>query len=682
MSERRSDPLGAASEGGNVPFALALSDGDRERLEEVERLETRGESAVGALIGRLAEPSWAVRRAVVAGLARLGDPALGPLCEVLKAQRDDEVRLAAVVDALSASGGDVEGALLRLLGDAAAPSAPVLCDIAQILGRRKSAGAVAALAALVTHEDDNAAVGAIEALGRIGGAGAVEPLLAAISSGRFFRIFAAIDVLGRSGDPRALPPLLGLLDDPLYALEVVRALGKAGEATALTGILGRPEDDYVRAAALELVELHARQIERLGVDHGIPAALHQAALGTDLISRLSGVMAAAAPAEQSALCRILGWVGGEAAADAVLGLLDAFPLVASDVTAALTDLGREAEPRIRRAIREGDAARRLLLLPLLHARAASLPELRLCLADPEPEVRACAASALGLVGDPSVVRELFDLLGDLDPAVVQAASGAIQSLGSAQTEALALEAARSSVPRIRRAALRIVSYFGYPSGLDLLIEAMRGADERIRDVAIQGLPFIDDPRSLEALLEAAAHPSPSSRASAMRALGHTSQDEPAVIACLSRGLADPEAWVRYYACQALGRLGCVSALDAIVTLMGDEAGHVQVAAVEALARLGTEQAVVALRRVVDAVDPDLARAALLGLANLQRKDTLPLIERAVRSPDRATRLVALAAAAALDMEEVREILRAAAADDDDEVRAAAIGHLAASALAR
>jgi HEAT repeat protein len=680
MSDSAVGAIGAAGEGGDVRPALSLSSGDRASLAEVERLVASGESSIGELIARLSEPSWAVRRAVVAGLAHLGDLALGPLCEVLQAERSDEARLAAAVDALASSRGDVDGALLRLLEDAALLPAPVLCDLAQILGRRKSVGAASALAALVAHVDDNVAVLAIEALGRIGGAGVIEPLLAAIASGNFFRVFPAIAVLGRSGDRRAISPLLALLDDPLYAIEVLQALGRAGEAAALVGVLRRPEDLYVRAAAVALVELHDRQIERVGVDQVTPAAVHDAALSADLIPRYRRVMAAADPAEQRALCQLLGWVGGGAAADALLVLLAEAPPLAEAAAAALSSLGRDADPQIRRAIREGDAARRLVLIPLLHARAAALPELRLCLSDPDPAVRAASASVLGAAGDLSVVRELFDLLGDRDPGVVHAALGAIQSLGGAETEELALSAARSSDLRLRRAALWIVSYFGYRSGIDLLLEALHGTDERIRDVAIQGLPFVDDPRSIEALLGAAAHPSPPARAAAVRALGHldaAGEDEPRVIACLLRGLADPDAWVRYYACQALGRLHAVSAVEAIVARMDDEAGQVQVAAVEALARLGTDRAVGALRRAAAAVDPDLARAALLGLASQKRRDALPLIEQAVRSPDRATRLMALEAASALDAPEVLGILRAVAADDDEEVRRAAIGHLAA-----
>ena len=113
--------------------ALMISDGERERALEVERLLR--DRATGELIGRLTDPSWTVRRAIVSALARLGDPAVGPLCDVLRFHRDDEGRLAAAVDALVGSLGDVDASVVAL---ADSSDAAVVCDAAQILGRRRS----------------------------------------------------------------------------------------------------------------------------------------------------------------------------------------------------------------------------------------------------------------------------------------------------------------------------------------------------------------------------------------------------------------------------------------------------------------------------------------------------------------------------------------------------------------
>lgn len=654
---------------------LSLSAEDRARVEAVEALARRGASGLDALLADLDTSSWAVRRAVIGTLARMGTPAVSPLCDVLRHRRDSEARLAAAVEVLVASAGEVDDCVIAL-GEDSNPA--IVCDAAQVLGRRRSRRAVPLLATLTVHPDDNVAVAAIEALGRIGGGAAVDALLAALGSGNFFRIFPAIDVLGRSGDPSVVTPLLGLLADPFYVTEAARALGRTGQEAAvpaLVGLLQRGTDAVMRVAAVALVEIHEAQVQRFGGARVVQSALRTRPAGAELGRRLARCLSGADATEKAALSRLLGWVGGPDAASGLLALLDAEPTVARASANALMELGPEADSPILQALREGDSARRMVLLPLVARRAAAVPDVVACLEDRDPMVRSLAADTLSRIGEPSAVRALFDRLGDDDPRVVQAAAAAIQSLGSEETEQLALAAARSADPRTRRAALRIISYFGYPRGLDVLLQAMREQDERLRDAAIYGLPFIDDPRAVDALLEAARHDSERTRAAAMRALGQTDK-EARVTTCLLGGLNDKDPWVRYYACQSLGKLNEEAAADAIVALANDDAGQVRVAVVDALAHLHTESAMIALRRAASSEDSDVRRAALLGLGVSKRLDALPVLIAAASQGDPATRLVALSAVAEYDSPETVTALLRAAGDPDESVRSAAVGFLA------
>ncbi|ADO68667.1 HEAT repeat domain-containing protein [Stigmatella aurantiaca] len=658
-----------------VHHPLSLSSEDRARVEAVEALSRRGPASLEALLQELDTPSWAVRRAVIGALARMGTPAVVPLCEVLRGARGSEAGLAAAVDALVASTGEVDEPVIAL-GDDSNPA--VICDAAQVLGRRRSRRAVPLLATLTMHADDNVAVAAIEALGRIGGGAAVNALLAALGSGNFFRIFPAIDVLGRSGDPSVVPPLLGLLADPFYMSEAARALGRTGQEAAvpaLVGLLQRGSDSVVRVAAVALVEIHEAQVQRFGGARLVRLALRGRPELAELGRKLARCLTGADASEKAALSRLMGWAGGVEAAAGLVAMLDAEPSVARAAASALQEMGPEADVPLLQALREGDSARRLLLLPLVNRRSAAVQDVVLCLGDEDPSVRVLAADTLSRLGEPGAVRYLFERLADEDPRVMQAAVGAIQSLGSDETEALALEAAGSTDVRKRRASLRIISYFGYSRGLDVLLRAMRETDERLRDAAIYGLPFIDDPRAVDALLEAARHDSERTRAAAMRALGQTEKDA-RVTSCLLGGLADKDPWVRYYACQSLGKLNEEAAADAIVALADDEAGQVRVAVVDALAHLHTENALKALRRAAIAGDSDVRRAALLGLGVSKRPDALPVLLEAVQSEDPATRLVALSAVAEYDTQETVSVLMRAATDVDESVRSAAVGFLA------
>jgi HEAT repeat protein len=655
---------------------LGISATDRGRMDEVQRLAAGGAAAVPALVALLVEPSWVVRRAVVAALARAGNAAIGPLCAVLRTQRDDEGRLAATVDALVAYGGDVEPAILALATEDVVPA--VLCDVAQILGRRKSRVGVELLAEWSRHADDNVAVAAIEALGRLGGPIAVGSLLAAVQSDNFFRVFPAISVLGQCGELRAVAPLARLLGAPHYATEVAAALGRTGQLAAVAPLAAQlihADDSVVQATAGALVELRRRYAERLGESAAVLHALRDAA-PAGAPARLDAAMSAADRGDRVAAAVVRAWLRDLRSVEALVEMLDGEGSVAEEALHALRSIGVEAEPYILRAVARGTSDQRSRLLPLLGTQRASVPELVICLSDPDPSVRALACDALARVGDASAVAPLFALVGDADARVVQAAVGAVQSLGSDAVKDHALSAARQHDSRKRRAALRILAYFGYPEAIEPLLSAIADADERIRDAAASGLALVDDPRGVAALLAASRHASAATRASACRALG-SAAGEDRVIGALRAALADEDAWVRYYACQALGKLHAVVATAQISALLEDTAGQVRVAAVEAMARLGGSQALETLERAARSSDPDLRAAALLGLGALRRPEALPMLLAAAASADVTTRLVALAAIAESPLPEALAALMRAGADVDEQVRSAALGFVAA-----
>jgi HEAT repeat protein len=654
--------------------AVVMSPAERERVERVDLLVSLGDAGVPELTGMLAEPSWTVRRSVVAGLAALGDAAIPALCEVLATQRDNEARLAAAVDALAASTGSPED----LIGHLVEHSNPaVVADAAQVLGRRRSSAAVPILVQLLRHADDNVHVAAVEALGRVGGRAAVDALVAAVSSDNFFRVFPAIDVLGRSGDPRAVEPLAALLGQPTYALEAARALGRTGERAAalpLARLVEAQSDTMARVAAVSLCDLLDRSRERTGSSAHIEDILRREISAT-AVRRLGRCLAPADVPETVAICRLLGLVGGADAVQILSQRLDGASPVAEAAAEALHRLGHQSDAEIGVALREGDSVRRKVLLPAT-ARSSVAADVARCLEDPDPEVRALACDTLARLGNPSIVGQLFPLLEDANLRVCHAAVGAIQALGSAEARTLALATARSPSATVRRSALRILAFFGDAAALDCFLEALRDPDPRVRDAALQGLPYLEDKRAQEALFEAIKDGSPRTRGTAMRALGHCA-GEPRVPAFLLRGLGDPDAWVRYYACQSLGKIGYEAAAPRIAALLAEETGQVRVAAVEALSHLRSDEAHAALRRAAELDDRDVRRAALIGLGVMAYPGDLPLLLGAMTADDSVTRLVAISAMANFASPAVIDALARAAGDRDEQVRTAAIGFLAA-----
>lgn len=663
-----------------IPLPLGVSPRDKARLDEVEQARNSGAPGLVALIELLSTPSWAVRRAVVNALSSAGDAATDVMCEALHAKREDEGRIAGLVDALATSKSAVEPAVIALLES---NDAAVVCDAAQILGRRRVASAVPALIQLTAHSDDNVALSAIEALGRVGGERAVDCLLALSATGNFFRVFPAIDVLGRCQDDRAVPVLVALLREPFNGPEAARALARLGHPAAalpLVELLASGSGALARVAAVSLSDIHARCLRRFGSARGVELAVGQHPRRVAIQTRVLEGIRASDPREQVAFARISRWLFHDDVVLEWIALLDAAPDVAENAAEALRQHASD-DPRLVEALRQASSARRRLLLPLLKPAAWVAPYALECLSDADGHVQVLACDLLARIGDPSVVPTLFARLKEPDLGISQAITGAIQSLGSAETEPLALRAASSEDPVERRAALRILCYFANPSALDLVIECARGADDRLRDIAIAGLPLFEDARIPELLLELSHAPLPRTRAAAVRAMGHAAED-PRLLGRALEALADGDPWVRYFACQALGRWGHPAATDAVMQALQDPAGQVRVGAVDALAKLSNAPAREALSQAARSSDLEVRRSALVALGSAPHASFLPVLIEALDSDDAATRLVAISSLARYTgAEPMAAICRTALGDPDESVRDSAIELLAGQSLA-
>jgi HEAT repeat protein len=660
----------------NEANLYTITEPEQIRVDATKQLANRGAPGISELVNMLSDPSWVVRRIVVESLASLGDLAVDALCFELKNKRQTEARIAATVDALVGSTGDVEASVAKLAND---PDPAIAADVAQILGRRRKQSSTPILIQLTKHVNDNVAVGAMEALGRIGGRAAIEALIGSIETGNFFRTFPAIDVLGRSGDPRVVEPLTKLLHNPSYLPEASRALGRSGERSAvkpLLHLLQSHSDAAVRVAAISLSELRDRFEEKSGSDVKSIEEQFKTQVSPDVVRRLARMLPEADALEASAICKFLGVVGNAEAAPQLTAILDGIASVAESAANALKKIGQTADAHLRQALREGESSRRKVLLPVV-TRSAAAEDVALCLTDSDPEVRTAACETLSRLGVPHFVPAIFKLLSDPNLRVVHAATSAIQALGSREARTLAVEASQSPIAGVRRSALNILSYFGDASATQPMLRGLDDPDGRVREAALQGLPFLEDTLAQEALFEYARNTNARMRSLSMRAIGQLPKTTERACAVLLKGIKDADAWVRYYSCQSIGRLGYAAASPEIAMLLKDDAGQVRVSAVEALSHLNDPAAHTALREAVKSEDADVKRAALVGLGIARRMEDLPIILSEVDSPDSPTRLLALSALVNFPSPLVFNTLSSAGSDPDEQVRSAAIGFLAA-----
>jgi HEAT repeat protein len=662
----------------------SLTDAERRRIEHIDTLVLGGASSAAELVELLSETSWTVRRAVIGALAALGDEAAVLLCAWLRHKRTSEHAIAAAVEALASSiGRATSAAVIALLGE---QDPAVVADAAVILGRRRAAEAVSHLVRLLEHADDNVAVAAIEALGEIGGSAAIDGLIDVVRKRQFFRTFPALHVLAACGDPRAITPLLELFEDELFRGDAVRALGQTGSAHAIEPLAARlavaADLGEVRLLATALAQLIARA-EWSGAGGVVRAALRAAIAPAR--QRFVAALSGAAPDERIALAGVLGEIGDGETLAVLIALL---PDQAAGAAAAqaLEKLAVHNAGALLDELQRGDAATRAALLRFVSDRGAG-PRVCALLADEDPDVRTRACEALGRIGDPETAAALFGVLRDPNPGVAHAAVAAIHALdaantalgaartalGATRTAALAIDALRDADPAVRRHALRIIARLGADEAFEPVRDAIGDPDPRIRELAVSALGALTDPR-VDAILEVLARrPHDATRAAAMRAAAHRGSE--AMAALLARGLSDDSAWVRYYACQGLGRLGHASSTSALIARLADAYPHVRVAAIEALARLDTPQAWQALTSAVRSDDADEHRAALVGISHEARPRALPFLLDAWRSPELATRLIALAGLARLTDGRALEPLAAAAGGDDRELRDAALSLL-------
>jgi HEAT repeat protein len=169
---------------------------------------------------------------------------------------------------------------------------------------------------------------------------------------------------------------------------------------------------------------------------------------------------------------------------------------------------RDDDPEVR-----ADAAE---ALGILSARDALAP-LRECLADPDGEVRTNAAVALIRVGDEQLFPEVVKSLRHDDPRVVIGAAVALGRLADARVVPNLVEAFKTEDPEVGAAVAWALGQCGDASALPWLITAVEQGFATAN--ACEALGRIGDPKSQGALIGALAHAADDVRAYAARALG-------------------------------------------------------------------------------------------------------------------------------------------------------------------
>jgi len=293
---------------------------------------------------------------------------------------------------------------------------------------------------------------------------------------------------------------------------------------------------------------------------------------------------------------------GEAAVPALIEFL-CDPVVRYSQIAqdGLTRVGPPALPALRLLLAEGKApfAARAVAVLAGMARTHWTPVLNLC-RDDDPRVRAGMMGVLGAIASgwgktlPEARKQ--EALDALLPGVDDA---------DAAVRLEAVRAMRGFGPMCVGRAAQLASFLAQP-------------DDALAWESAQTLGAMGG-GAVPALLAVVKSDAASSRRYAAYALGRIGPDAAPATADLAARLRDPEILVRRNAADALGRLGDKAVLPALLALLADPAGAVQVEAADALKSLAPD-------------DPAVLRAVEEWFA---RRQTLALkIERPIPAPKR------------------------------------------------
>jgi HEAT repeat protein len=387
----------------------------------------------------------------------------------------------------------------------------------------------------------------------------------------------------------------------------------------------------------------------------LEAAVERLAVA-DLSTRLMLIQFLGLAAVERSVVPILECARDEAVSEVAMSTLEAL----GELTEHALDAGWPTLP--------GDL-RHLACLLLARTRGESgSARLSEALEDPDGELRAAAARALGERGAvevlPDLVRRLEATALDDEPDAADEVDALVDALvvlvGNAPativTQAVELLETRmqASSESVRRCAASVFAAIGRTEDVGRMTQLLKDPSWKVRRLAVEGLMRLNTDSSAEPLRLALVDESPLVRVASASAFG-CSQGE-GVVEDLSRLVADEDPRVRAAAlraiaghCTMLREAGAadsetesraIAVLGA--SLAGDEnGGIVRMAALEALDRLGGTDVAVLVASALTGSEPEVVQAAVACIGRHGDKASLGQLIPSVQHPAWAVRAEAI-----------------------------------------
>ncbi len=606
----------------------ALRSGDEEiRAAAVAALQSMGKEAIGYLIEALKDPHYGVRIAAAEGLGEIGDGAAVEALVLLSGDVREDVRIAAAralgsigdrrsirllihlfgdryhgvrvaaADAVAVFGRDALRALEEALDD---PVPAVRVTAAKAIGL---IGAGESVPVLIEHLGDAAPEvrwSVARALADFGSL-AVEPLFLVLRKGRKEMRLAAIDALWEVPGERVDEALLYALEDDdedvrekataaLKKRQVInvwrRALGSqvlAEESTPKKAISARLEDkETFEQSGRQEIDTLITALKDKTWNSQLGAATRLIMMGRPAVDGLIRALRDENPDVQTAAASLLG----EMRETAVAPLMDALSDTDRFVRlVAARNLGKIGNKRAIEA-----------LIGSLHR-------------EPDGEVRATVAEALGYMGSGQAIEPLALALRDRDEAVKVAAARSLGYIGDGRALEPLILALSDVDDRVRHAALEALKDPG-DTVRRYLIGALRSGDEKFRAGVAEALDaggWVPETGEEEALYLMARD-----RWADVERVGA------GALPVLAGALSDPSIEVRTNAVRVIARIGGDDAVAPLIRALRDDALVVRKRAERALVDMG-DAALPALTLAAEEERPEVSGGLSRVIDEVRRK---------------------------------------------------------------
>jgi HEAT repeat protein len=597
---------------------LLQSGSEEERLLALRSLDKSHSDSPRWFLLILGDESWRVRKeATELFLALPHAPCLvGEVIELLHSEDNAGLRNAAVeilmrigspalpflVEELSCNDHDVRKFALDILGAIGDPSC------------------FAAMQKALHDDDANVRAAAAENLGRLRVAEAIPALLQAMEQPDLLLRFAILEAFARIGASLPLAPLLPFYGDPLLRKSLLDCLGHLADEEAIPLLVDALGDDLRNtreAAAVALLRLNQRF-------PGVIAPLLRGLISSATIDKISLLLDSSDKMVRRFAFQLLSWLELWQQAPRLL------PFLASEedreevarVLVALT--GCNPEPLLV-AWAQADTLTQTCLAYVFGeaGSTAALPLLIAALENPDSELAAVAAQALGRLEASTAIAPLARCLESTSEDLQQASRSALVRLARSLPAEVSqhvrpiLDGGQASA---RVTAVQVIGSLPGVQGLEILGLAMKDEAAPVRGAAIRAFGSRFAAADISPVVLALTDEDAEVRRVAAEVLGDCS--DPKAISPLALTLLDQDLWVRAAAVRALGRLP--GGTQQISTALKDPVGLVRIAALESFCEADREEAIPALLEALDCPDEEVVKASARLLAACGRGHWLSL----------------------------------------------------------